>query len=157
MRFSVNATLLSVLVGAAVTLLPNLLGQMLQQVNSSAQRKHEMRLKQYDALFVPQIEAIARYREKLGTCMGVASKDLDPHDAQDLLQDYYSAYESVYPYLSSATQALMEALGDPFDWAPSDSDLSELNKHLSDDVHHILNEALRLDQYFNPHPRFRGD
>lgn len=157
MRFSVNETLLSVLIGAAVTSLPNLLGQMLQQVNSSAQRKHEMRLKQYDALFVPQIEAVAHYREKLGACMGVASEDLDPHEARSLLRGYYSAYESAYPYLSSATQALMEALGDPFDCDPSDSDLSKLNKHLSTDVDRILNDAMRLDQYFNPHPRFRGD
>lgn len=131
-----NDALFGALMGACVTLIPSVLTQILSSRDKDAQRRHELRLKQYDSFVLPTLKALERYREALGRCM--SSKQ--PNDTA-ILQEYYSAYEIAYPHVSSDTQQAMSNLDVPIDYDVNDQCIENLNKLLSADIRRILDEA----------------
>lgn len=134
-----NDALLGALIGASVTLIPTTLNLFLSHRDQHAQREHEMRLKRFDSLILPRINALRDYQKVLGECMLLDAKSPPSPEVNRLLQAYYSAYEIVYPHVSPETQKAMAAIGEPID--RDIYDISNLNQLLSSDMHRILDEA----------------
>ena len=61
-----NDTILGIVIGGVLTMIPTLYNSWLSRHDHHDQRMHELRLKRYDSIVAPNIDAIMNYAEKLG-------------------------------------------------------------------------------------------
>lgn len=93
-------TLLAVLLGGGIAILPNLVLVFMERWKQHSQQKHEIRMKQIELYEVPRQNAINGYMECLGLLMA------DFYHPDDLLK-YFAAYEKAALYVSKETRELM--------------------------------------------------
>lgn len=138
-----NDTLLGIIIGGAMTMLPTLFNTWLSHRDHQNQRDHELRMKKYDSIIVPNIDTILRFCEALGNCISIKvnSKALT-EDQVKWMQNYYSAYERAYPYVSPQTREAMEAVGDPFDNDVTDKEIIQLNTCLGNELRNAIDQAI---------------
>lgn len=136
-----NDTLLGIVIGGVLTMIPTLYNAWLSRREHQDERTHELRLKRYDLITTPNIDAILNFAEKLGACLSVDKKKTSADDCARLLREYYVAYERLYPYVSLSTRRAMQAIIDPFGFGVDDCDIITLNACLGDELHNALDDA----------------
>lgn len=114
-----DQTLLGVIVGGSIALLPSLVTAIVGIVNEWQKHRHEMELKRIDQECTAKIEAIQRYSESIGVC--IASNSPQSY------RDYMANFERLSLYVSGETLAEMLMLDDPRKLNPDDPDLIKLS------------------------------
>lgn len=136
-----DSAIIGIIVGAAVGVLPNIVNAFFAHRESQRQREHEFKLKRFDLIVVPRVNAILTFCECIGKCMSVNDNNLDTENNQALYSDYLSAYERLYPYVSFTTREAMEKIGNPLNADVASSDISDLNACLGNELRNAINDA----------------
>lgn len=136
-----NDTILGIVIGGVLTMIPTLYNSWLSRRDHHDQRMHELRLKRYDSIAAPNIDAIMNYAEKLGACISAFKPRSSQTDHADLLREYFTAYERLYPYVSMQTRRAMEAIENPCEFEIGDREIITLNACLGDELSNALDDA----------------
>lgn len=136
-------TLLGVIIGGALGVIPAICTAWFSSRNDQKQRDHELKLKKYDLVIVPHVNVIMAFCEAIGKCMSMPKRSADSPEEQALYAEYLAAYERAYPYVSEETRKAMESVGDPWDYAVWDKEISHLNACLGSELRNALNDACR--------------
>lgn len=119
--------------------LPEVFNSRSERFEKKAQREHEIRMRKYETLTLPRVNAILKYCEVLGKCMAVRL-NANPEGLVSLREEYYRASASVYPYVSSETQAAIADLDVPFEYEFSDEQIQIVNARLMLDLQRLTEE-----------------
>lgn len=136
-------TFIGVIIGAICGALPGVLSTFASLRENQQQREHEMRMKQFDLVVVPRINAILGFCESIGKCVSIPRGKITTEEHQAIYADYLVSYERVYPCVSDSTRKAMEILGDPLSCDVCDDCISKLNACLGEELRNIFHDADR--------------
>lgn len=100
-----DKTLLGVIVGGVIALLPSLVNAIVSIVNEWQKQRHELEMKRVEWECTAKIDAIRQYSESIGVCMATNSPDA--------YRDYMANFERLSLYVSDETYQAMLAIDDP--------------------------------------------
>lgn len=115
-------TLLGVIVGGVIALLPSLASVIVSLVNEHRKQQHEMEMKRIEWECSAKIEAIRQYSESIGVCMA--------NQTTHAYRDYMANFERLSLYVSEETFKVMIDIGNPSQIDPDDPEMRALTKCL---------------------------
>lgn len=114
-----DSTLMGVVVGGVIALLPSLATAVVSIVNERQKQRYEMDLKRVDQECTAKITAIQKYSESIGVCIALKSPES--------YRDYMACFERLSLYVSSDTFQVMLLVDDPRKLSPDDQYLIKLS------------------------------
>lgn len=113
-----DKTLLGVIVGGVIALLPSLASTIVAIVNERQKQKHEIEMKRVEWERAAKIEAIRQYSDSIGSC--IVSGDLDTYRV------YMANLQRLSLYVSEETYQAMLTIDDPRRLSSDEHDLRVL-------------------------------
>lgn len=114
-----DKTLLGVIVGGVIALLPSLASTIVAIVNERQKQKHEMEMKRVEWESAAKIEAIRQYSDSIGAC--IASGNPETYRV------YMANLQRLSLYVSEETYQAMLKIDDPRQLDPGEHDLRNLS------------------------------
>ena len=136
-------TFLGVIIGAIAGALPGIISAYSSQRDNQRQREHEIRMKEFDLIDTPRINAILNFSESIGKCISIPRGKIDTEEKRATYAEYLVAYERAYPFVSDSTREAMEKLVDPLNCSVDDPDIAVLNACLGNDLRNVFSDAHR--------------
>lgn len=113
-----DKTILGVIVGGVIALLPSLATAVVSIVNEHQKQQHEMAMKRIEWECSAKIDAIRQYSESIGACLA--------SNSPAVYRDYMASFERLSLYVSDETYLAMLKVDDPRTIDPADRDLRAL-------------------------------
>ena len=117
-----DKTLLGVIIGGIIALLPSLTSAIVAIVNEQQKQKHEMEMKRVEWERTAKIEAIRQYSDAIGACIASGGPET--------YRVYMASLQRLSLYVSEETYQAMLKIDDPRQFDPGDHDLRFLRSLL---------------------------
>lgn len=114
-----DKTLLGVIIGGVIALLPSLVTAVVSIVNEQQKQRHEKVMKRVDQECTAKITAIQQYSESIGVCIALKSPES--------YRDYMANFQRLSLYVSNETFQAMLLIDDPRKLYPDDTELVQLS------------------------------
>lgn len=134
-------TLIGIIIGGCIGVIPSLLTVFLELIKTRTQRKHELRMRRIELIDSPRIEALLEYSRQLGALLG------DELSEELTFANYNAAFQRASVFAAPDTRSAMQAVNPLLIKAWRDGTSSESLDLVSLPEFCTLNDCLHREIY----------